>query len=489
MGGRGMSFLTHQYYKNVSAFLIVLFSFTAFATAFGGATFYRIIEDQNPGPEKQAIDEFLYGARVLYTGDAIPGKSNLVDGIVWHDTLEQALYFIGRKNPTLEGLELMKALSNDKWEEAKLLMEYAPTFFPKTENMKDVLTEFYASIEKDPLSPVEILKRLKDFLDTRYPGGFFMKPIDGFNSVGTFPTSETDFPQVYEKYLREVKPEIEKFLKQSGDPVETHLKFKTVENYSGRVLEALLKSPRKIIIQEKIKIKKEEPVLTQNGEKIFDEEYRVHIVQGKVLKGATVHRWEDANSHSEKTIARVETFAQTLIDLLPEAYRILSYGLDIVVTQDGGFKLIEMNTGGESGYFQPEVSLKITHLLASHFIGEPTEVLRELEEADTSKTLKRQLEIINDILQHPELLELKNSPDEPLSEIYIEIRKSILRSIQPKISEDIFFFIKNMIERLDFTDYFSHFTVSHFATRTLRKPQPRPILPPCQLLLLARNPQ
>lgn len=379
--------------------------------------FYRIIDGARPSARQMKIDRYRYGAQILYTGDAPNGPVH-VRGTVWHSNLSEARFFMGDHNPVVDQKELLSRIENNKWEEAKLMMASVPDAFPKTENMADILAAegLTDSLKGSPLH----LRKLSGLLRERYPQGFFLKPIAGFNSAGTFPTEKTDFAVDYQNYLSNVKPKLERFLKKTGDPVGAHLELKGLENYSGRVLDYLTTRPEIVIIQEKL-----EPVFGSDHRAI---EYRVHVMEGQVLSGGTQNRWEDGRFISAEEISRVEEFTQATINRLPKKMRKMCFALDVLKTQNGTFKIIELNAGGESGYLYPDTDIWVTQLLAAHYRGEATPLLKAFEKIRSARTLESQERGLSELLKRQELRGLEPA-SEVLSEVLAQAKDVFLKTL------------------------------------------------------------
>jgi hypothetical protein len=412
--------------------LLLLLAYAGAHPALAAPAFYRIIDGPNPGPAQRAKDEFIYGAKVLYTGDAKQGHPTHVDGTVWHANLREAEYFIGTRNPVIEQLDILKLIESDKWEEAKILMAAVPDAFPRTENLADVIR---AIGDNPALSDPQKLERLSQELKRRYPEGFFLKPISGFSSDGTFPSDKSDFDAVYESFIHDVKPVIERRLKETGGDSDTvHLELKRMPNYSGRVLEQLLAHPEQVIVQAKISPAFGAVVRTAEGPKPLIVEFRVHVVEGKVLVGATETRWEDLRSVSGSTYAEVEAFAQHVVNRLPPAMRKMCFGMDVMKTADGRYKVVELNGGGESAYLYPDTDLWIAQLLAKHFRGS-TELLDEFARFKSRPTLAEKEAALSRLLKRPELADLAREVA-PMTELLTHAKDALLAEFRAMPTRD-----------------------------------------------------
>lgn len=311
-------------FKKLFLVSTLLFLLASAATA---KDFYRIVDGPNPGPRQQKIDELLYGAKVLYTGDA-KRRPTQVDGVVWHTELKQERYFVGTENPVIENRAMLKQLEDDKWEEAKLLQKYAPEALPRTENMGEI------GLPLTRLSLPEVFALLR----RRYPEGFFLKPVGGWNSNGGFPSDKTDFAKL--------------------------------SPFERQVFRLLFRHPEAVLVQERLRLAVSGA--SPDGKPIV-EEYRVHLVQGQILRGATVHRWHDEiPMRLSENGRKAERFVEELLKKLPPEFQKMSAGLDVMITQDGECKTADLNVGGASGYLYPDDSLWLTQLLAEHYTGKPT---------------------------------------------------------------------------------------------------------------------
>lgn len=380
--------------------------------------FYRVILGDNPGSERMAIDELIYGAKVLYSGDSKQGPT-LVEGIVWHSNPDEAKYYMGSKNPTQNyDAKAVQAL-DDKWGEAELMQAVFPEAFPRTENMKSVLADL--GLDPTTMNRSELADGLVRALRERYPQGFFIKPVAGFNSDGKFPTDKTDFRALYEGYVENVKAKRAELLKTLGDATEVHLTLKKEKYYEGNILDQLFDAPETVIIQERLKPRFLAPNLI--------DEYRVHIAEGKVIPGATVYRWASNGFYTRRDMREVERFVERVLRLLPPDMQSLCYGIDVMRLEDGGFKVIELNPGGESGYLYPEMDIWITQAVAAYYRGEPTELQRQVRRMLNEPDLVRKGSLLKDILEQPGVKEIASADPDSISEILRLAKDSFVKAL------------------------------------------------------------
>jgi hypothetical protein len=267
---------------------------------------YRVL--QKPMPSRLAdirAEEYRYGARILYVDGPPPAEPVSVDGTVIHSTLVEVAHYVGSHNPLLEHLEALQRIENDKFFEAELIRSVAPEAMART--------ELVGRIWRKPadLDPYAYLAALEQAMSARYPRGFVLKPIAGFAADGRFPSECTPFAALWAAYKTDVEPEITRLQGEGMDASDLHYRLRNAPAYPGRILDALLDDPESVMIQERIEIAASYGAI---------EEYRVHVVGGRVLAGATQHRWGHYRSVSLERIAQVEAFVQDLMSKLPAPY-------------------------------------------------------------------------------------------------------------------------------------------------------------------------
>ncbi len=410
--------------------------------------FYRIIDGDRPGPAEVARDRFLYGSEILYTGDAPKGPVR-VEGTVWHSNLSEARYFIGTRNPVIDERALMELIQDNKWEEAKILMKHVPDAFPRTENLAKLLAS--NGFQRAQASDLTWIQKM---LQERYPRGYFLKTVSGFFSAGNLPTEKTDLVNVHRKFVKDVKPLLEETLARTGDITETHLELMGLPNYEGRVIDALLEHPETVIIQEKI------DVVISRG--VVDE-YRLHVADGKVIRGATQHRWDDARLVTRESLAEVDRFAQNALDRLPPAMRRMSYALDVMRTRDGGFQIIELNPGGESGYLYPETDIWVSQLLANRYTGRMTPLQRMVDAMRRAPSLTAKEAALKKILSIPELAEVVDEAG-PMGEIWMQAKDAFIDELKRNPTRESAFAVLGSIKAFKVEDCLSIADVEYLAT-------------------------
>ena len=185
-----------------------------------------------------------------------------------HSTLAETRYFLGTRNPILEHHDALRRIENDKYFEAELISAVAPNAFARTELVGQ-------RWRKPPeMSARSYLAKVEREMHERYPNGFVLKPISSFSTDGKFPSDRTAFVKLWTSFKNAAARRVAELEAQGVDPTDIHLKLKNRPTYPGRILNALLTDPDSVMIQERLDIAVWDGVL---------EEYRVHVVGGRVL--------------------------------------------------------------------------------------------------------------------------------------------------------------------------------------------------------------
>lgn len=263
---------------------------------------------------------YQMGTRPLY----LPGES-----YVWHRVQMHGYNIRGKYNPGLHN-EILSNLMENKWFEGLFWMRYAPTDFPKTEKLSAL---GFTSLD----NMIERLNRL-------YPSGWILKGIwDWATEKNGMVTSELDFKTALNSSTLadfEIhRSEVEQKAKWQN-PEEIVWNLKQHPGYLGWKIKSMFENPETVMVQPLLKIKKE---------------YRVEAINGRVLgNGSTVDRYEylskDKNPIEVDEITAVERYVNSVLEKLPAQLRITPYSFDIALLENGEYKIIETNPGGNSGF-------------------------------------------------------------------------------------------------------------------------------------------
>jgi hypothetical protein len=257
---------------------------------------------------------------------------------------------------TMPGMEnyLIQQVMENKLLEAKLLEKYAPGSMPEFVLLKDL------SLSKNA-SPQEIWQALNKV----YPQGWVLKSAFDLASESSIITNSIDieaamktYEDGFEEYHKHIMTEY-----AGQDPEYVIYLVKKHPGYMGWKIKQTLLNTQIAFAQAKVKIVNE---------------LRIEVLGGHVLgHGSTVDRYAyqdelDGKAPRPKLESRImrdgERFAQSVIDRLPEELRILPYGLDVALLEDGSWTVIETNPGGNSGFLEenPATSKMLVEYLESY---------------------------------------------------------------------------------------------------------------------------
>ena len=357
--------------------------------------FLRVIYADDPALVLgRAGAERAYGAPLLIvpTGVTAPARPRGVRGTVLHlDPTEDPRWVQGDSNPMLEWAAVKERLSarfpgvgdvDDKWHEHRLLNHVAAEVAPPRTELAAVFGAEPPSADERAAAaaavlpyhaqaaragvPVAELARL-ELLRCRMRaalGEGLLKSRTLCSSEGRLPSTADDWALQYLQYVTRARPVIERLQREvegSSDTLES--KIKDLPHVKGRVLEQLLLEPARVVVQKRLKIAKE---------------VRVHVVEGRILAGATFLRFYPPGRYLRaREVDLVEgALKRHLLDRLPPDAARFSCSCDVVLEEaTGQVTIIDLNAGLESGYYFPEEDVFTTNLLAARFTGQSTPFL------------------------------------------------------------------------------------------------------------------
>ncbi len=241
---------------------------------------------------------------------------------------------LGKYNPGLENVLIQQAMEN-KILESKLLRKYVKGSMARALTLPEVTDGRSVNLDT-----------LLEKLNIEFPNGWVMKGAWDLATENLFISDKLNIPELLDAYrngFETFRAKVEKKYK-GADPEEILTALKEHEGYRGWKIVQLLANPETVFFQERVRIVKE---------------FRVEVQGGKVLsKGSTIDRYaykknpEDKSDITPEQISGAEAFAQNLIDELPDAMRFLPYGFDVALIENGTWKLIETNPGGNSSFLE-----------------------------------------------------------------------------------------------------------------------------------------
>jgi len=311
---------------------------------------------------------------IKYTEANMPKTPKRAKGVVRLSDPEDKGFITGQRtvgnDPAHE--EIVDRIGASKIEEANFFQKYAPGSMGRSESVKDILARLgHSSMPQDAEGQHAMLAKLQDHLRESYPKGFVMKDVAGYRSNGRFPSEEHNFNDLRRQFKEDKLPEMMARVHSGEIPeYEGIPKMTAYPSYSGRVLEGLINNPESAMVQEKINIRQPEGIRKWVAEALHNpnsdnywrrsihpsNEMRVHVEGGAAIPELTIPRYDPTMYLTDSgTLARATEFAQNTVNQFPEKYRGMSYAMDVVPTAEGGFKMIESNPGGASGFLYPDV--------------------------------------------------------------------------------------------------------------------------------------
>ncbi len=318
-----------------------------------------------PDLEKSLTQFFPTGVKVLFSEELPPKERQRVNGVVLHiGAVPRFSHLIrGEVNPMLGWGRLHGRL--DKYNEALLAEKIAPGSMPETfgyraveavlaNRRSEVLNKFLTLNPADPgfSAAVRRLKQplvdlLTDFFvqaENVAGKGAFVKLRYEFQTgdkEGQITTSQTDRISTHVNRFVDEYSLLAPHLPKSGSGnVETihRMLDLRLQSRSAKLVDALVFNPHFLLFQRRL------PIATD----VFGNpvEFRVDFINGSAV---TVNsRYSTAPALSE--LQEVRDFFSRNFENAPGKFRFLAGGADVIKLQDGSYKLIEFNFGGESGF-------------------------------------------------------------------------------------------------------------------------------------------
>jgi hypothetical protein len=298
--------------------------------------------------ERSAIKgsmSFVYGAEVI-----LPGERRDIAGAIWKEKGTEATtgkLTLGCVDKTAYDM------FNNKWTEYSIVNKVAPGAMAETHLAKNLIKELGLELPKTPAEAPAFMEALQAKLNAKFPKGFFIKGVADYNTGGNLITNKANFVESLNGYHNEFKPYVAEMAKKFPD-ADLQPKINGHKYMSGRTLQAIIDNPETVIIQEKMALSKFTNKKLPINKQPFNE-FRVHTVKGKVVPNASAHRWSDVQTYTQKkNRMAAEAWLQTVMDKMPkEITDATALSPDVAMLEDGSFKILEMNAGGDSGFLHP----------------------------------------------------------------------------------------------------------------------------------------
>lgn len=344
--------------------------------------------------------ERAYGAKVhVLKGEGDPPRRpRRLRGTVLHlDPGYDAQFVVGDRNPQVEWDQLKKRIDrnfpgigdiDDKWHEYNFLRRIGPAMAPPR-------MELATSFSPEPAGPAEAqaIARAVDRALKAHPrakggealrerlvrlealrlhmhgelGRSLIKVRLQNHSEGRLPKTDDDWLDTLLRYREETAPAVRRIEKRlEGSSVALQDEIFDLPWIEGRTLETMLDHPKRVVVQQMVGI---------------DKEVRLHVVEGRILPGATFLRFYPVGQFlTPAEIAKVHRAVETgFLDRLPPAYRKICFTSDVFFeTGTGRIRFLDLNTGLFSGYYFAEEDVFTTNRLAAALTGRTPPLLAEL---------------------------------------------------------------------------------------------------------------
>ena len=290
---------------------------------FRGADDVKLVRESDLARERKRLTAAVLSGKKLPT----PEKVKRIHGAMLNQGhAAHTLRYKADADPTGNVRNIVR-IGDDKLYEGKLWNKYAPKSLPKTYgSVQDVA----ANVLKGP--PGSRANRLQTHLRSKYPKGFILKPRNDSQLGDNLLTHADDFATILKDkstgkhpYLKKMLAKPDDFIVQEALPLAKEIKMPGYARITGRDI----------------------PI-----------EYRVHVVNGRVVPELSTKRWLGLNPYtSGKTMRRMNRDTQAHVDRMdPKYLKNTMMGMDVAQLADGSHRIIETNPGGQSGYLMPDYS-------------------------------------------------------------------------------------------------------------------------------------
>lgn len=343
-----------------------------------------------------------YGTSHLGAGEgAVPSKAKRIKEVLFSPMSKARLFHkapitLGSGNAPVRGLE-------DKAIEAALFAKHAPGAMAETIRVSQ-LPKAVLGIRNQ----AKRLDAIQAALKNRFPKGYIIKGVNEAQTAGQLLTEKDNLRRILllnratgpntpiklERGVLDIlmrKPETITKNELMRLPVDQRAQIlRSVPHFTPmKHIRGILKRPNRLIVQERLPIEKTNIVDQLLGSVIGKEilpaqEFRVHTIGSRVMPGATTHRFGPATNilmalgYKPRMMREAERFAAKQMKKLPKPYaENRFFALDVAKTPKG-YKIIETNPEGYSGFLHPirfkadPFSAIASHRLVSHLQGRKT---------------------------------------------------------------------------------------------------------------------
>lgn len=368
-----------------------------------------VYHDEITAKLPRALVEDAYGCKfqiLPLTGDP-PKKPKKVGGVVLHvDPDFDSQYVVGDRHPFQQWQKLKLEISrqfpgvgdiDDKWHEYNFLKRAAPGvapppmklgrhFDPAKASKQDrarVQEKVRGAMKQRGLTAKGLEKETVDLELLREAvqkdlGRSILKIRLANHSEGNLPRTDTDWIDTYLGYMSETRKKVEQVEKDvAGSSVNMEEKILELPYIEGRVLRQLIDDPELVAVQQMVEI---------------EEEMRMHVLEGQVLRGATFLRFYPLGEvlTPDETAAVEGAIQHEFLDKMPRKLKKMCFTPDMIREKGGRIRILDFNCGIESGYYYPTEDMITSNLLARQLRGTTTPLLEELRAIEDAPSDREQ---------------------------------------------------------------------------------------------------
>ncbi len=385
-------------------FAVELGQIKSFIAENGGRVTVVLSNEGLPANITQAQLEYIYGAKVILVGGAVPEKPKKIPGAVLHigDAIYSKQFVVGEMNLLTGWGDLINKF-DDKVFESQWAVSFDPLIMPESlplthikgklsKSMLDDVAELKRKMVYDPDFEFKMEHRdlLADYLSEiihyihhhknvhdkeKFANGAVIKHAREFQTAdsgsGIIKTNKIEVKRLVEEFMAKFNETRQLILRKDGkrkrlsyQDLDENKQAATFDKRWTLVQSLLFGQFDELMAQELLPIKRE---------------IRLDVVRGNVIN--IVDRF-DGEWGPKEEFEKARDLVNNFFRKLPTRYRLLSGGVDVAILEgDGRAVVIDFNFGAFSGFIDA-VDLPVSaNMYISNLIGKHTPFLQELAAA------------------------------------------------------------------------------------------------------------
>jgi hypothetical protein len=270
--------------------------------------------------------------------------------------------------------ELGHPLINDLYEginEQKFIKRYNQGTSIKTLTLHDVMKKHKLKHLRSD-SPKADFDKLQEALRKETGGKYILKFRSGAEATGgSLPTETDDLHKIHNLFKKRMGNKVEKLILPGKNPssiVENEFNWDTERGApatKGRVVSEIFdpvygkakhRGGHNVIVQPRIPFESygpEDAAWLKDVGFPTKREYRIHVFGGKAPSSMAMPRYIHNAQEFLQAKAGAKWLQKNFLDKMPAHNHRTPYAIDLSPVEGGGFKIVELNTGTESGMLEP----------------------------------------------------------------------------------------------------------------------------------------